>query len=81
MGCLLPVVGHVEADPALALRLVQDLVHRVQHRHRLVHVQHLLLSDFRVVAFIDYLAIPEKKGELKYFLKFTTLVADLPITL
>ena len=80
MSRLLPIVRHVEADPPLALRLVQDLVHRVQHRHRLVHVQHLLLSDFRVVAFIDYLAIPEKMGELN-FLRFTTLVADLPITL
>ena len=31
----LAIVGHVETDPALALGLVQNLVHSVQHRHGL----------------------------------------------
>ena len=33
MSGLLAIVGHVEGDAALALNLVQDLVHRVQLDH------------------------------------------------
>jgi hypothetical protein len=36
---LLAVVGHVEGDAALTLRLVQDLVHGVQHAHVFVHLE------------------------------------------
>ncbi len=41
MRGLLAVVGHVERDATLALRLVQDFVHGVQERHRLVHFDEL----------------------------------------
>ena len=44
---LLAVARHVEGDAPLTLRLVEDAVHRVEQRHALVHLDHLVLRHLK----------------------------------
>ena len=47
MSALLAIVGHVERDSPLPLRLVQDLIHCVQQSHFVVHVSDLFFSKLK----------------------------------
>ena len=58
MSGLLSIVGHVEGDPTLALGLVQDLVHGVEHGHGLVHPDQLIVAELGVVGGVDHGPLP-----------------------
>lgn len=49
--------SHVEGDSALALGIVEDLVHLIQRAHPGVHLTQLVVAESRLVLGIHELAI------------------------
>uniref|UniRef100_A0A2M4DR73 Putative secreted protein n=1 Tax=Anopheles darlingi TaxID=43151 RepID=A0A2M4DR73_ANODA len=52
MARFLAKVGHVERNASLALRFVQDFVHRVQQHHITEHFAHRRLIELGILRFI-----------------------------